>query len=148
MNVIQGNLLDLAEQGRFDVIVHGCNCLHTMGAGLAAQVRLRWPEVFNADLETPRSFDKLGRSSICHVVRNGLSFYVVNAYTQTRPGPYADLVAIREVFEQIKRDHHGSRIGYPRIGAGLGGLQWGDVAAVLDEVLAGEDHSVVEWSGP
>jgi hypothetical protein len=25
----KGNLIDMAEQGEFDVIVHGCNCLNT-----------------------------------------------------------------------------------------------------------------------
>jgi len=30
-----GNLIDMAEQGQFDVIVHGCNCLNTMGVYLS-----------------------------------------------------------------------------------------------------------------
>jgi O-acetyl-ADP-ribose deacetylase (regulator of RNase III) len=35
---IEGNLITLAQQGNFDVISHGCNCLCTMGAGIAPQM--------------------------------------------------------------------------------------------------------------
>jgi len=31
-----GNLLNFVWKiGKFDIIVHGCNCVHSMGAGLA-----------------------------------------------------------------------------------------------------------------
>lgn len=32
---IKGDLIELAKQGKFDVIAHGCNCFCTMGAGIA-----------------------------------------------------------------------------------------------------------------
>lgn len=35
MKTMLGDLLSLAIDGRFDVIVHGCNCQCTMGAGIA-----------------------------------------------------------------------------------------------------------------
>lgn len=35
---IEGNLITLAKEGKFDVIVHGCNCFCTMGAGIAPQM--------------------------------------------------------------------------------------------------------------
>ena len=35
MKVVKGNIFDLAEQGEFDVVVHGCNCFCTMGKGIA-----------------------------------------------------------------------------------------------------------------
>jgi O-acetyl-ADP-ribose deacetylase (regulator of RNase III) len=37
-NEINGDLIDLAKQGAFDVIAHGCNCFCTMGAGIAPQM--------------------------------------------------------------------------------------------------------------
>ena len=33
MKTIQGNLIHSAQAGEFDLIVHGCNCFCTMGAG-------------------------------------------------------------------------------------------------------------------
>jgi O-acetyl-ADP-ribose deacetylase (regulator of RNase III) len=34
----EGDLLELALAGNFDVIVHGCNCQCTMGAGIAYSI--------------------------------------------------------------------------------------------------------------
>ena len=38
INYVDGDLIKLAKQGRFDVIVHGCNCFCQMGAGIAPQM--------------------------------------------------------------------------------------------------------------
>lgn len=143
MNTIHGNILDVAERGRFDVVVHGANCRHTMGAGIAKQIRDRWPEAWHADQRVKDP--QLGGISIAVVTRNGFSFYVVNGYTQSRPGPCADLHAIEDVFERVQESFHGKRIGYPRIGCGLGGLKWDDVGPVIERALRGEDHALVEW---
>lgn len=35
---IEGDLITYARNGMFDVIVHGCNCLCSMGAGIAPQM--------------------------------------------------------------------------------------------------------------
>ena len=45
----KGNLIDMAEAGEFDVIVHGCNCQNTMGSGIAKEMRARYPGVYQAD---------------------------------------------------------------------------------------------------
>lgn len=85
MKIIKGDLIKLALEGNFDVIIHGCNCFHTMGAGIARQIRLKWPGVFEADLQTKKGPEKLGTYSK-HMVSlpSGTSMVVVNAYTQGR----------------------------------------------------------------
>lgn len=35
---VEGDLIKMAQAGCFDVIVHGCNCFCTMGAGIAPQM--------------------------------------------------------------------------------------------------------------
>jgi len=58
---IHGNLLQLALAGRFDVIIHGCNCQCTMGAGIAKQIKAQFPEAYKADLRTVKGAEeKLG----------------------------------------------------------------------------------------
>lgn len=37
-NEIKGDLIELAKQGKFDVIAHGANCFCTMGSGIAPQM--------------------------------------------------------------------------------------------------------------
>jgi len=64
MKYAKGDLLKMAEEGKFDVIVHGCNCFNTMGAGIARQIARRFPEAYAADCETIASdISKLGTFS-------------------------------------------------------------------------------------
>ena len=83
MPSIRGDLLKLALAGRFDVIVHGCNCQCQMGAGIAKTIKTLFPEVYAADCATTKgSREKLGSFSSAPITRPGASFTVVNAYTQ------------------------------------------------------------------
>ena len=59
--VIHGDLLSLGENGEFDVIIHGCNCFHIMGGGIAQSVKEKFPTAYQADLQTQRGNpEKLG----------------------------------------------------------------------------------------
>ena len=149
MKVIFGNLLTLAEQGHFDTIVHGCNCLNAMGRGIALTIKNQFPEAYAADCTTVRGDrNKLGTYSYATVQRNGNMFTIVNAYTQYdyRPkatGINADYQAIQSVMAQIKRDFTGHRIGMPLIGAGLAKGDWALIQHIILKELAGEDITVV-----
>ncbi|OYX41996.1 MAG: phosphatase [Rhodobacterales bacterium 32-67-9] len=142
-----GDLVDLALGGEFDVIVHGCNCFHTMGAGIAKLIRARFPEACAADKATSYgSADKLGTTSSALVERGNVRFHVENAYTQHHwkgPGIRADYPAIKACFEAVARDHYGARIGYPMIGAGLARGDWSIIAPLIDAALAGQRHTLV-----
>jgi O-acetyl-ADP-ribose deacetylase (regulator of RNase III) len=148
VKIVRGDLLEMASTGRFDVIVHGCNCQCRMGRGIAAAIRERFPEAYDADLATAKGdVSKLGTLSQALVTRENMRFTVVNAYTQRHwagSGVLADYDAIRRVFRAMRSQFHGQRIGYPRIGAGLAGGDWVAIAAIIDEELAGEDHTLVE----
>jgi hypothetical protein len=72
MKKVRGDLIDLALKGDFDVIVHGCNCLNAMGAGVALTIKKVFPEAYAADCKTPRGDKhKLGTISSATVRRNG-----------------------------------------------------------------------------
>ena len=147
MKELQGDLISLALGGQFDTIVHGCNCFCTMGGGIAKAIRLHFPKAYAADLTTaPGDRDKLGTYSATTVVRHGHELTVVNAYTQYHfqgTGVLVDYPALRQVFSAIAEAFAGTRIGYPKIGAGLAGGDWAVIAAIIDEELAGEDHTLV-----
>jgi O-acetyl-ADP-ribose deacetylase (regulator of RNase III) len=150
MNLITGDLLRYALDGRFDVIVHGCNCQCTMGKGIALAIKQQFPEAYEADLRTPKGDRaKLGTISAAEISRPPIHFTVVNAYTQFHwrgKGTLADYDAIRSAFRSIKRCYTGRKIGYPKIGAGLAKGDWKTIAAVIDEELAGENHTLVEFA--
>ena len=46
---------------------------------------------------------------------------------------------------KIKQDFSGKRIGYSMIGAGLAGGDWNIISVVINEELAGEDHTLVTY---
>lgn len=149
MKIVQGDLIELALNGVFDVIIHGCNCQCTMGAGIAKLIRAKFPEAFEADLQTKKGDrSKLGTISTAKVMRNNHEITIINAYTQFNwrgSGVLADYEAIRKAMLKIKSLYSGSRIGYPMIGAGLAGGDWDTIARILGEELDGEDHTLVEY---
>jgi len=153
MKKIKGNLITLAKEGHFDVIIHGCNCFHTMNSGIAKSIREEWPQAYTADVNTFEKGDesKLGKISMCGV--NDESLLIFNAYTQYRFGRdkrHVDYGALRNAFGIISVslrhfDMTELRIGYPKIGAGLGGGDWCKIEVIIDEALEGLDHTLVEF---
>jgi O-acetyl-ADP-ribose deacetylase (regulator of RNase III) len=152
MRVIYGNLLDLALDGVFDVIVHGCNCFCTFGAGIAWQIADRFPEAYLRDKRTIKgSRRKLGSYTSTNIVRGDSNFVIVNAYTQYNYGnhaPNANYVAIDEVFRKIAINFNGKRIGYPLIGAGLARGDWYIISPIIDRNLKEQDHALVLLKSP
>src|SRR5437868_2616592 len=122
MQVIRGDLIQLARQGRFDVIIHGANCQCAMGAGIAKAIRETFPEAYEADRRTRRADPaKLGTISWADVSRDGVRFVVVNAYTQfdfRGRGVRVDYDAVRSAMREVKRRFSGKRIGIHASGRG------------------------------
>ncbi|WP_019949778.1 macro domain-containing protein [Hymenobacter aerophilus] len=149
MQTEKGDLIQKAKAGEFDVIIHGCNCFCTMGAGIAKTVKQVFPSAYQADLATVAGDKaKLGTYSSAQVEVNHKALVIINAYTQYQwrgAGRKADYEAIRQVFRLVKKQYAGKRVGYPAIGAGLAGGDWAIIAAIIEEELAGEEHVFVQW---
>ncbi|WP_120504507.1 macro domain-containing protein [Sulfitobacter mediterraneus] len=147
MREIKGDLIALALAGEFDVIVHGCNCFCTMGAGIAKGIAATFPEALEEDRQTIKGDrDKLGQVSVAEIVRGDLRLFVVNAYTQfdwRGRGRKADYEAIRSSFSIIADRFTGKRIGFPMIGAGLAGGDWRVIEGIIRAELDGLDHTLV-----
>lgn len=151
--ILKGNLIDLAEQGKFDVIIHGCNCFHTMGAGIAKEIATRYPDAYLIDKQYTNKGDRTklgGYTNVLVTAPNGHKFTIINAYTQYyygRPkknsGPLADYIAIGTVFSLIRTNFGHLRIGYPKIGAGLAGGDWNIINNIINTVLHGTNHRLV-----
>lgn len=147
----EGDIIEMAFLGLFDVIAHGCNCKHVMGAGLAAQIKRRIPEAFWADMCTVPGNVKLGEISVATSPafskswRWGVDYplVVVNMYTQINPGPYFDEQALVSCLQRLKKLFCSRRIGLPQIGCGLGGGDWGRVQKIMEQELHDQDVTVV-----
>ncbi|MGE0701821.1 MAG: macro domain-containing protein [Hyphomicrobiaceae bacterium] len=152
MRTMTGDLIALAKAGTFDVIAHGCNCMHSMGGGLAAQIRHQIPEAYAADLATRRGERaKLGTCSVAVIETPAGRLTVVNAYTQFAPstghGVDVDYDAVRRCMRWIGDTYRGKRIGLPLIGAGLAGGDWPTIERIIAEELHGENVTIVKYGG-
>lgn len=150
MRTVSGDLVTLAVEGEFDVIVHGCNCFCKMGAGVVKAIKNAFPEAADADTNTLRGDRrKLGTISTARVRRGEHTIVIVNGYTQFEwrgAGRLVDYNAVRSVMKAVKDGYSGLRIGYPRIGAGLAHGNWEVIEKIIREELRGEDHTLVEFS--
>jgi O-acetyl-ADP-ribose deacetylase (regulator of RNase III) len=151
LKTIKGDLVQMAKDGDFDVILHGCNCFNTMGAGIAAQIAVKCPDARLADDETVRGDPgKLGTYSIG--VDTAL---VLNCYTQFGTAKHGDMdvfeyTAFERVLSKIVHRFGEYSIGLPLIGMGLAG---GDKTRIMPMIEAfaqrvtekGGSVTLVEW---
>ena len=121
------------------LVIHGCNCLCTMGSGFAAQVHKECPNAWSADQRTLYGDkNKLG-SFTYGVERSGM--IVVNAYTQyafTRTSVDLDYPAleesIRSIVDYFLRTYNVTVFSMPKIGCGLAGGDWNIVKEMLTDI--------------
>lgn len=125
---------DLFNTPGIRAYAHGCNCAGAMDSGVAVAFKKRWPRMFEE--YALRCAD--GRFHLGDVfVWNEGDETVYNIAIQEHWKKKSKLPALargaRKMVELAK--HAGiERIGLPRIGAGLGGLDWPRVKIVLNEV--------------
>jgi O-acetyl-ADP-ribose deacetylase (regulator of RNase III) len=143
---MDGDLLQLAREGHFNVIVQGCNCFCTMGSGIAKQIKQEYPEAYAADCRTVKGDkSKLGTYS----VYKGSKFDIVNAYTQydyNRSGqPKADHFEYEQfalILLKLAEKYKGCNFGFPYIGMGLAGGDSEEILFLL-EIFA----DIVQYNG-
>ena len=143
---IDGDLVKEAEL--FDVIAHCCNCFCTMGAGIAPQIKAKFPDAYAADCTTERGDeDKLGTitfSEATHPIV--VNLYGQYDYTGRRHGEMdLDYDALRSALRAMKEEFSGLLFGLPKIGAGLAGGDWDVIEAIIAEELEGERVIIVNY---
>ena len=143
---VVGDLVRDAEQ--YEVIMHGCNCFCVMGAGIAPQIKAKFPEAYAADCATTAGdVNKMG--TITHTVNS--KPIVVNMYTQydtkgRRSGQMDfDYDAFRKALKEVRAKFSGKMMAMPKIGAGLAGGNWEIIERILEDEMRGEYVTVVTW---
>jgi O-acetyl-ADP-ribose deacetylase (regulator of RNase III) len=155
IKTVKGDLIKLAKQGEFDYIIHGCNCFHTMGSGIAGQLVNHYPLILEADKFTKYGDEeKLGTWTSVKVINNGIQFVIVNAYTQFFFGLGTDVFEY-DAFDKflnnfktfLSHDRYSKkRIGFPQIGAGLAGGDWNRILKSIENFSDSEDVTIVIYS--
>jgi len=140
---IEGNLVELALNGQFNIIAHGCNCFCRMKRGIAPQIAKEFDSAEVADNQTETGdFNKLGNYSYSY--QKGI--YIINCYSQfrwdstTRP---LDYEALTLCLRKINMQFPGKHIGLPKIGCGLAGGNWDVVKKIIQQELKNMNITIV-----
>lgn len=154
---VKGDLIAMTKEGRFDIILHGCNCFNSMSGGIAATIAKEFPCAEIADMNTNTgAMNKLGSCTVAKAHdNNDVPFCIYNLYTQFQPGANAEYSALRASLRSLKdRLTWGPHaedglicksIGLPWIGAGIGGLDIKLVMQIVEVELGDYDVTMVEY---
>lgn len=155
MRSVKGNIIELAKEGRFELIAHGANCMNIMGAGLALQIKEAFPDAYTADKQfhaSMKEYQMMGNFSEFYFWEGDLKFYILNLYTQRFPGAPSpgctiplDYEALTTCLRKINYQFTGSRIGLPLIGCGLAQGNKVRVLSIIEEELNNLDVTIVEY---
>lgn len=151
---VSGNLLDFPNG--INAIAHSCNTRNIMGAGIAKQIKDRYPEAYEADTKAyDTEYDKdgqyvhwLGKFSKSEINDRK---YIYNMYTQASIGKGREVdyekfwQALKRVEEDLfemnvnKHEYDGSPspvLGLPYgISCGLAGGNWGIIKAMIEDIF-------------
>lgn len=147
-----GNLVTEVKSG---ILVHGCNAMGVMGAGVAKWVRDEYPDCYKTYRDAFMSAKAQGNMSlklgdvIYHVVSKEPKFVIANAITQQLYGGggqycHANYRAIRKAFNSIGKlaRKYDLTVNYPLIGASLAHGDWNEIENIINEELEGVDHKL------
>ena len=137
----QGNIALAQEK----FIAHGCNAQGVMASGVAKEIRRVYPQAY---FDYIRSYQVTGLTlgTVLYVPSNHK--VILNCITQEYYGKdgkmYASYNAVRDCLQKIntlvpKHD----KVAMPRIGCGLGGLEWSKVEKIIEESAV--SYSVVVY---
>jgi O-acetyl-ADP-ribose deacetylase (regulator of RNase III) len=131
-------------------IGHGVNIYGVMGAGIAPIVRRLYPAVFAPYRAKCETHEFQAGDMLPVEVLPGK--WVFNLASQDKPGKNARLEwlesSLRSSFEFAAANNL-EGFAIPRIGAGIGGLTWGDVKKTIADVAVDYPNVTIEvWSLP
>lgn len=153
---VNGNLLTYPG---IQVIGHQTNCLSVMGAGIAKQIKARWPEVFREYCDYCKSFsDAHNLLGKCQVVKTNDGKYIANLFGEysfcESVAPYeeggkprhTDYDALKECLHRLHTWMVLNDIktgGVPdHIGCGLAGGNWDGVVYPMIKDEFGDDEDI------
>jgi O-acetyl-ADP-ribose deacetylase (regulator of RNase III) len=123
------------------IVGHGVNCSgYAYKSGVAGAVRKKWPIAFESYKKLGGGKDLLGTA---HSITINNDLHVVNMYTQVNFGyggeKYADCDAIAKTLEVVVSlaDEYQLPVYVPKIGCGLGGLDYDYEVESIYEYVAG-----------
>lgn len=153
MREIIGDILTPVRNDKSVIVCHQVNCMGVMGAGLAKQVRDKFPEVFRAYMSKCAACNEyphgnLGHVQFCSVI-NEAGYIIANIFGQLSYGAgrvNTDYDAVRMGLNRVSTAFPYSTIRIPyMMGCGLGGGDWNIVLDIIEGTLVSKGVDVEIW---
>lgn len=133
VSLIEGNILTPPTRNENTIICHQVNCRAAMGAGLARQIRDKWPVVFDEYVKVC-SPKKLGDFQVVQVAPQ---LYVANLFGQLsfgRDKRQTNYAALGTALFRAMKEHPNATFRVPYgLGCGLAGGNWVTVLNLIEE---------------
>lgn len=153
MKEIHGDILTPVTDGTPTVVCHQVNCMGVMGAGLAKQIKDRFPEVFRVYKErcsiwrqNPQA--NLGHVQFCSALGSD-GYIIANIFGQLYYGTgqrRTDYSALRAGLRRVSEAFYNSTIRIPYgMGCGFGGGDWEIVLGIIQDELVSKGSNVEIW---
>jgi O-acetyl-ADP-ribose deacetylase (regulator of RNase III) len=136
VHYVSGDLF--LNQHQAQAFAHGCNCWGVMGAGIAVRFKQQYPDMYVEYRRLCQARPRLFNPGDAFLWQERDLPAVFNLATQERPGPHATSWAIETALWNMSIQAKTADIrdiAIPRIGAGLGGLEWRTVRAMIEQVF-------------
>jgi O-acetyl-ADP-ribose deacetylase (regulator of RNase III) len=150
---IKGNLLD----SKAEVIGHCTNCRGAMGAGVALQIRRKWPVVFNRYHSiweyyrtNHKESDQLGTTDLVET-ESGSNQYVANLYGQDDHDASLRQIDYEALYNSLaglskQMENKFKSVAFPfKMGCGLAGGEWTIVEAMIKFLFKNYDVEIWEF---
>lgn len=137
-----GNIFDSDAK----IICHQVNTYGVMGAGIAAEVRERFPEVYkgyNACCSAAEQ-DELFGDVLISPIQGG---FIANCFSQRGMDTDYELFATAmQVVKRFAKETDNAKIAIPyKMGCGIAGGDWNTVEQIIHDVFDGSDLEVEIW---
>ena len=137
---------DLFKDQSANYLMHGCNCKGAMGSGIAVQFKKEYPKMYQKYRELCSAGQFKPGGVLAWYSKDKPS--VLNLATQDFPGANAKLEYVEECFNKIVHNQDKLKITHlamPRIGAGIGGLDWDDVKDLIVKYFSNVSFDVTVY---
>ncbi len=141
---------DLLSFNKWTAIGHCANCQNTMGSGVAAAIRAKYPEAYKADTALHSKIGAtgvFGRASHCKVNKD----IIFNLYGQFNYGNTVRHVNYERIYTALEAMLNTLIFDYPdcksiafpyKMASDRAGGDWNVIRAMIDSVFADTEYSV------
>jgi O-acetyl-ADP-ribose deacetylase (regulator of RNase III) len=129
---------------------HGVNTEGVMGAGIAAQFRVRFPEMYRQYRVLCQNGDlNVGETFVFHIPGQDQGYFLYNIASQDLPGPHAKMEwledGVRAALIHAEKNSIYT-IALPRIASGIGGLNESEVEEALSLLVKEYPVDIELWT--